>query len=296
MTRLDTSLRSRSAYRLLLFAALLAFALPASAQIVATVSNNILHVSGTSGFDFIEVTCAGGNVKVNGLDPSTGPFPCGALHSINVNAGDGGDTIDLSGVRPEDGFALGSSTILNGQGGSDAITGSAFADAVSGGTGDDLVNASGGDDSTAWVPGDGNDDVFLGEGEEDRGNMAGSPAAGNYIVHPVPDSPIALEVDAGPGDLVQFRHQGLGGTVALSTGAGNDRVDVELIEDLLSLFLGEIELDGEDGQDEVFVTPPLAPGEVEVGEGGIDFDFVMRLVSGGGGEPDPAARGGGGPA
>ncbi|HYE95315.1 MAG TPA: T9SS type A sorting domain-containing protein [Rubricoccaceae bacterium] len=281
MTRFATSLFFSPAGRLLLlFPAVWLVGLPAArAQVTSVVSGTELTIFGDAGNDAITVTSEGGLVKINGQDPTTGPFPSNQLTFIRAEGGDGNDDINLSAVTPAH-FGNVATVEVAGEGGNDDIVGSSL------------------DDETFHYPGDGADTVDLGEGEGDQGYVTGSPAQDFWIVHPIPGpgGGYVLEVDAGPGDLVHFTHAGAGGTVSGNTEAGNDRVDIEMLGGLFSILLEGVELDGDDGQDEVFVTPPLQPGEVEVREPEpLSFEWAMRLISGGGGIPPEAQVGGGGP-
>jgi hypothetical protein len=63
---------------------------PASAGVGATFSNGGLTVTGTSGVDDVVVGCDAGNVRVNGLAPTSGEVACSSVESISVEAGEGG--------------------------------------------------------------------------------------------------------------------------------------------------------------------------------------------------------------
>ena len=120
-------------------------------SVSALFSNGVLQISATddNGPDSIEVGADGfGNVRVeaNGVPvTSLGTLAASSVEGINVNGGDGSNTIDLSGV---------STTVYNnpaltinvdGGNGHDTIIGSADADDVlDGGHGNDMITAGSG--------------------------------------------------------------------------------------------------------------------------------------------------------
>lgn len=68
-------------------------------SITATVDDATLTVTGTAGADTITITDVGGQVKINGADPQSGPFLSANLLELVIIADDGDDTIDVSAVR-----------------------------------------------------------------------------------------------------------------------------------------------------------------------------------------------------
>jgi hypothetical protein len=101
-------------------------------------TDNVLIVTGAPGAnnEHITITQQGGNLVVTEVNVGTvtimdGPAPAADTTSIVVNAGDGHDTVDLSGLGA---FGGGSgTTTLDGQGGSDQSTGSGQNDKIEGG-------------------------------------------------------------------------------------------------------------------------------------------------------------------
>ena len=140
-------------------------------SVSALFSNGVLQISATddNGPDSIEVGADGfGNVRVeaNGVPvTSLGTLAASSVEGINVNGGDGSNTIDLSGV---------STTVYNnpaltinvdGGNGHDTIIGSADADDVlDGGHGNDMITAGSGANT---VLGDhGHDTIDGGDGDD----------------------------------------------------------------------------------------------------------------------------------
>lgn len=121
-----------------------------------------LDVVGTTGDDTITVSTNGTNFFVNGND--TG-FAIDGRNFINVNGGDGNDTITID-------ASLGARTsIINGGIGDDTIVGGLGSDNVIGGAGADSYNGGDGDDNftidandTSIVGGNGFDQVVAAVG------------------------------------------------------------------------------------------------------------------------------------
>ena len=59
----------------------------AYATVTSVVSDDVLEVSGDDANDSIEVTCVGGDVKVNSADPGSGVADCADLTFIIISAG-----------------------------------------------------------------------------------------------------------------------------------------------------------------------------------------------------------------
>ncbi len=117
----------------------------AHAGVQAEVADGVLTVTGGSGNDVIEVGCSGGDVVVNGSDPSTGRSACSDIARVVVRAQGGGDVVDLRSLLPADFTSLARTRVLGGSG-FDTLYGSAFDDALGGGDGDDRLWASAGAD------------------------------------------------------------------------------------------------------------------------------------------------------
>jgi Ca2+-binding RTX toxin-like protein len=176
--------------------------LPATASAAVTATSQVssngtsLTVRGDGADDTIDVTCADGDAKVNGLDPVSDadtqvPAPCVDITAIAVDGGPGNDEIRLSGVGREDGFTNqdlcapcfgGFYSIVvecvDGSG-DDSIRSSPIGSLIGGCSGmrsmsgNDTVNTSGGADSIAAGPGSdhihsgpGDDQAFGGPGDD----------------------------------------------------------------------------------------------------------------------------------
>lgn len=183
--------------RLLLAAAFAGAALaPAGAVVTAELSGNVLTVTSDTDADTIAITVASGNVLVNGADPSTGPTAASLVNVLTVNAGGGGDTIDLSAIDATSGFPAFASFNLNGQGGPDIIVGSQRPDIIEGGQGQDTVDGGAGDDTLVWRPGHGDDDL---DGGADRDSLT---------IHATAATDPAILLDTVTGTTIRLRSQG----------------------------------------------------------------------------------------
>src|SRR5262249_13257777 len=112
-------------------------------------------VSGTNAGDTILVAGSAGGMTVSGLKSIvTIKGSDAALDQLTVNAQDGDDMVDASGLQAG---MIG--LTINGGAGADHIVGSQGDDVVVGGTGDDVALLGAGDDVFVWNPGDGNDTV-----------------------------------------------------------------------------------------------------------------------------------------
>ena len=131
------------------------------------------------GSDIVKVSCGDDlNLKVNGLDPSTGPFPCADLERVRVFAAGGNDTVNLTRVGPRNGFTDPDlrkplSIRAYGSAGSDRITGSRLADLLLGGGGRDFIRGRRGADliggstgSDRLIGGRGRDRLRGGRGDD----------------------------------------------------------------------------------------------------------------------------------
>jgi Ca2+-binding RTX toxin-like protein len=99
------------------------------------------------GSDSASATVANDTVQVSINGTPTGDTPFTAeVSSITVTGGDGGHTIDLSGLQPGAFNYLLISTLITTGSGDDVITGSGMTDNIQSGGGNDVVNGGGGDD------------------------------------------------------------------------------------------------------------------------------------------------------
>ena len=120
---------------------------PARATVGAEVSGHSLNVIGDAADDAVDVTCEAGDVKVNGADPATGPYPCGELTGIYIEGRGGADTMTLEHVGPDDfRWLIPGAMFLIGGWGDDILIGSQIGDWIIGGAGYDTLSGSGGKD------------------------------------------------------------------------------------------------------------------------------------------------------
>ena len=170
------------AFRILLAVAALLVALLAGTRgsaaptVKAEVTDGTLRISGTPFSEQIalrlldrsqlEVDVADDGSADFTFDPST-------FASIDVKAGNGGDTIRIDEVSGS--FTTIESTRIDGGNGNDTLLGGAGAEVFVGGNGNDLVDGNGGadtafvgngDDVFVWDPGDGSDVVEGGNGSD----------------------------------------------------------------------------------------------------------------------------------
>ncbi len=118
---------------------------PAWAGVTSGVTNGVLTVRGGGEGDFVWVRCDGGNVKVNVVDPDSGPAACDSITGIDVQTGGGDDSIQLDEVGTRDFPNLTSVTVHAGDGG-DLINGTRLTDSLFGEAGPDAFFPFGGDD------------------------------------------------------------------------------------------------------------------------------------------------------
>ena len=113
-------------------------------------------VNGTADADDVTVRCESGNVTVNQIDPSGGPFAYADLHGIVVHAGDGAHWVDLAevtrsafgGLRDVEVFGEEGEDTLIGSRIGDLLDGAGGSDDLRGGDGSDhLVNGAGAGDA-----------------------------------------------------------------------------------------------------------------------------------------------------
>lgn len=119
-------------------------------------------VNGSAGDDNIKVVTSGGSIVVNGLAAQVTIAHADAGDVLAVNGQAGNDIIDASAIKAGQLVSLN----INGGDGNDSITGSAGNDVVNGGRGNDVANLGAGDDTFLWNPGDGSDTVEGGKGTD----------------------------------------------------------------------------------------------------------------------------------
>lgn len=262
--------RSGIACVVVVVAALFVFA-PASPAAVSTVftsATGVLIVS-SDGADALVVTCAGGNVQVNGSD-ATGPVACAGVTFLNVQGGPGANTIDLSGVTGSafPGLAPSSSggqTInVNAGDGNDTIVGGAFPEALDGEGGDDSITAGsagdtldGGDGTNVLHGGDG-DDTFVLSGGSGTTTVASDPGGNNEaLVWPT-----------------------VSGAHTIAVGATQATLDGATLSYSASLMQSEGVI-GSSGDDSVTIASDGSNGAfVDGGDGSDTYDVTFGSLSG----------------
>jgi Ca2+-binding RTX toxin-like protein len=181
----------------------------AAAAVTSSLSAGTLAASSDAG-DPIAITCAGGNVLINGNDPDSGAAACPEVTSLVVTGGNLANVIDLGAVDATNFPNLEDSTI-NALGGDDDIFGSYVADRIDaglgvdeivgnegddlviGGDGNDVFFGGDGDDVFTWNPGDDNDE-FEGGAGNDLGLIVGGGAAETFPIAPSPLDPAAVRL------------------------------------------------------------------------------------------------------
>ena len=157
------------------------------------------------------------------VDPAT-------VRSLRIIGGDGGDTINLSGLSSYPYSRL-TSVVLSGGAGNDTIIGSNFNETISGGVGDDSLSGGGGTDRLVEevTPADSSVGVTV--------KLAATAARNQFTLTGFGTDSIAdfeeMSLAGGAGrdklDVRRFRGNvtllGNGGNDTLIGGAGNDRLD-----------------------------------------------------------------------
>ncbi|MCK1742518.1 calcium-binding protein [Bradyrhizobium sp. 139] len=188
-------------------------------------------VNGSAGDDNISVVTSGGSIVVSGLEAQVTIAHADAGDVLGVNGGLGNDVINASAIKAGQLFSLN----LNGGDGNDTITGSAGNDTVIGGRGNDVANLGAGDDTFIWNPGDGSDTVEGGKGTD---TLAFNGANINENINISANGGRVLftrDVAAIAMDLNGIEHvdfNALGGadniTVGDLSGTGVNQVDLDL--------------------------------------------------------------------
>jgi Ca2+-binding RTX toxin-like protein len=242
--------------------------------------------------DPITVTCSapGGNVQVNGANPTTGATACAAITAIEINGGPGANAINLEGVGGD--FTTLASVLVNGGDDVDTIIGSQKPDRLVGQRGNDIVSGRGGNDTLVWNGGEG-DDENNGEAGTDTIEVNGAAVAETFTVKP--DAALAGRirfdrVAPSPGPPAPFfLNIGTSEVLDLNMNAGNDIVTADAGLDALGFKLdvdggaGEDNIDGSDaadllkgGPDNDTITPDDNPvGTVDDARGDAGDDRII---------------------
>jgi Ca2+-binding RTX toxin-like protein len=200
---------------------------PARAAVTSGVEDQVLQVMGDGADDAIDITCVGGNAKVNGNDPDTGMVSCASLHAIGVRGRGGTDHVTLEHVTVAD-FPSVSETYAIGGSGDDTLIGSPEADYLDGGAGYDTVSGAGSSDEILPGPDGGSVD---GGGAFDLVSVDGGGRwllSDSLLVHQSPPA-FAMPLTSVEG-------------VEIVGGDGNDRVGA-------GAFTGDVFLVGGGGDD-----------------------------------------------
>ncbi len=134
------------------FLALLAIPAAALAHISSEVVKGHLIARSDGAADIVKISCGTDLlVKVDGLNPTTGPATCSSIRRVRVFGNGGPDTINVSRVGPLNGFGnpgLRHGFAVRAYGGpsSDRISGSRLADLLAGGDGHDVLRGRAGAD------------------------------------------------------------------------------------------------------------------------------------------------------
>jgi hypothetical protein len=222
-------------------------------------------VTGTQGNDSIKLATNGVMQAVSGLPATVNVVNPERGEKVAIDARDGGDTVDASGVAKDK-----IQPILKGGAGNDTIIGSSSDDTVAGGTGVDVALLGGGLDTFTWGPGEGND-IVEGQGGTDFLQMNGSGANDRFDVVPVGGRTRVtrdienVNVDLGGLERVDLL-PGPGGDIVRVgdlSGTSTDHVDV-------NLAFARGQTGGDDLIDRVFVDGTFGNDTINVNGAGPD--------------------------
>jgi len=124
----------------------------------------------SDGADAIDVTCQGGFVKVNGLDPDTGPALCAGISIVFLFGGSGPNMLDVSGVTQAS-FGSYVPCYLFGDAGADTLVGSEVFNHFDGGLGSDTITGGPGTDALQFFGTGGNDTIDASNGFQIKNGM-----------------------------------------------------------------------------------------------------------------------------
>jgi Ca2+-binding RTX toxin-like protein len=248
---------------------------PAFASYKAQVVNGTLQIVGDGASDKLALLPDGTALAVDVGEDGTIDFrfDSSTFNAINVQAGDGDDTIDAgNGIAPFGTLAinggLGNDTIHGGDG-ADVLNGGLGNDTIDGNRGNDLMFGGAGNDTFIWDPGDGSD-VVEGQAGADALEFHGSNANEKIDVS-ANGSRVRLTRDVGAITM------DLNGIEALNLGTlgGTDTVNVNPLTGT-GLSTANVNLSGFDGNpdgsaDNVNVIGTAGPDNAVVGgTGGVD--------------------------
>jgi Ca2+-binding RTX toxin-like protein len=182
-------------------------------------------VNGTSGNDTIRVASSnhGALIGVTGLASTVNITGAeGANDQLVINAGDGADTVDASGLAAG---LIG--LTINGGAGNDTLTGSQGDDLVIGGQGNDVAFLGAGNDTFVWNPGDGSD-IVEGQGGYDRlifnganiGEQIGISANGSRVLFTRDVGNVTMDLNGI--EALDFNALGGADTITVNDLSGTD--------------------------------------------------------------------------
>jgi Ca2+-binding RTX toxin-like protein len=233
---------------------ILASVVPAHASVTVVFAQGVLSATGDAEADTIAVGCVGGDVRVNGVDPSGGPADCSAVRELVIRAGGGDDRVNLGDVAGND-FPRLVRIGAFGEGGDDTLIGSSLSDRLDGGAGSDELRGGGGADKL--LPGADGGAAIGGEGR-DRVVVSGEgywTINDDRVVQITPESQeiplqsIELATISGGADDNAITASTFSGSVVLEGGAGDDVLQSGRGRDVLRGGAGNDWLDSGAGND-----------------------------------------------
>lgn len=237
----------------------------------ATLSHNVLTVTGTDNNDTIVLTVVSKTQYSVTLNGQQSKFATSKVNSIVINAGAGNDKINVKAV-------IAAKVSLNGGDGNDTINGGGGAESISGGGGDDSLSGGagndsihGGDGSDFIVGGAGNDKIFGEVGDDylygDAGNDTLSGGDGNDILGGDDENTLLFVGQTALPDVA--------GNDSLSGGAGDDWLLGGIGNDVIRDSDGRDTMNGGTGNDIIDAhgtgqsgdpTGTVTPADIIVGE------------------------------
>lgn len=225
----------------------------------------------------------GSGVDIDRTAPSAAHVEADAIERVEVNAGDGADTVAGStGLA-----ALGVSASFSGGAGTDALTGTDGNDTLAGGADTDVITGGDGDDTTQWSAGDGSDTVHGGPGP-DTAQFTGDATAETFTIAPDGSDvdvtgPSAATVDTDAVEHVSVSGGAGADTITATTGLAALGVELNLSggndadtitgsdgDDTLNGGSGSDDVTGGDGGDRLVFSPAATATDAIEGGAGDD--------------------------
>jgi Ca2+-binding RTX toxin-like protein len=229
-------------------------------EISVGVTDHVLTIVGTTEDDAVAVSCTGGTVTIDGVEPVGGPEACSDLREIRIRMDTGNDRVNLAGVG-RSAFSNIDLVLVAGDSGDDTLIGSSFADALSGGGGQDSLR--GGDGTDRLEPGPGWNEVIGGNGRD----LATFSGDGSWSVRngtvdrsqPVDEETSIRSVEivkvVGASGQDVLTGGGFSGITKFFGQGGNDLMTSGSNDDLMDGGRGNDWLDATDGNDTMFGGP-----------------------------------------